>query len=99
MLLSGVVAAISITPILDRILTRHVGITRLLFPFIGGSWLSLIWAGKEGSYTHFPSFGDLTQLIYSEVKQHCGAFRHLCRHWGVLDTLFYRWDRAQCHTD
>jgi len=48
MLLSGVVAAISITPILDRILTHHIRITpNLLVPFIVGSWLSLIWAGKE----------------------------------------------------
>jgi len=50
MLLSGVVAAISITPILDRILTRHLGTTRkLLFPFIAGSWLSLIWAVKSNN--------------------------------------------------
>ena len=63
MLLSGVVAATAITPIFDRISTRHLEISpKILFPFIAGCWLSLIWAGKE-VYAHFPSVGDLSQLI------------------------------------
>jgi len=45
MLLSGVVTAIAILPILDRILTHHLGITlRILCPFIAVSWVSLIGA-------------------------------------------------------
>jgi len=53
MLLSGVVAATAITPVFDRILTRYLEIIpKISFPFIAGSWLSLIWAGKE-VYTHF----------------------------------------------
>jgi len=45
MLLSGVVAAIAILPILDRILTHHMGITsRILCSFIAVSWAALIGA-------------------------------------------------------
>lgn len=48
MLLSGIVAGTAITPNFDRILTRYLEIIpRISFPFIAGSWLSLIWAGKE----------------------------------------------------
>ena len=48
MLLSGVVTAIATLPILDRILTHHMGITsRILSPFIAVSWVALIGAGKE----------------------------------------------------
>jgi MFS transporter, FLVCR family, MFS-domain-containing protein 7 len=48
LLLSGIVAAIATSPMFDRILTHHLGITvRILCPIIGVAWLSLIWAGKE----------------------------------------------------
>ena len=47
LLLSGIVAALATSPIFDRVLTHHLGITvRTLCPIIGASWLSLIWAGK-----------------------------------------------------
>jgi hypothetical protein len=46
LLLSGIVAAIATSPIFDRILTHHLGITvRTLCPVIAVAWLSLIWAG------------------------------------------------------
>lgn len=48
MLGSGIVAAIATSPIFDRILTHHLGITaRILCPVIAFAWLSLIWAGEE----------------------------------------------------
>jgi FLVCR family MFS transporter 7 len=47
LLLAGIVAAIASSPIFDRVLTHHLGITvRILCPIIGVFWLSLIWAGK-----------------------------------------------------
>jgi FLVCR family MFS transporter 7 len=59
LLLSGIIAAIATSPMFDRILTRHLGITvRILCPIIGVAWLSLIWAGKDVLYT-FP-FVSLT---------------------------------------
>ena len=48
LLLAGILAAIATSPMFDRILTHHLGITvRILCPIIGAAWLSLIWAGKE----------------------------------------------------
>jgi MFS transporter, FLVCR family, MFS-domain-containing protein 7 len=48
LLLPGILAAIATSPVFDRILTYHLGITvRILCPIIGVAWLSLIWAGKE----------------------------------------------------
>ncbi|KAI0295839.1 MFS general substrate transporter [Multifurca ochricompacta] len=47
LLLSGILAAIATSPIFDRILTHHLGITvRILCPIIGAAWLSLIWAAR-----------------------------------------------------
>ena len=57
LLLSGIVAAIVSSPIFDRVLTHHLGITlRILCPLIGAAWLSLIWAGK-------PSIPPLYDLL------------------------------------
>ena len=59
LLLSGIIAAIVTSPLFDRILTHHLGITvRILCPVIASAWLSLIWAGKEALLI-FP-FGSLT---------------------------------------
>jgi len=45
MLLSGILAAIVTSPILDRVLTHHLAFaTRILCPIVAVSWLSLIWA-------------------------------------------------------
>ena len=99
MLLSGVVAAMAITPIFDRILTHRFGIIpMILYPFIAGSWLSLIWVGKEVIHP-FPQRRWSKPAHYSELKSHRGALRHLRCHWDVLDTLFCRLDRARRHTD
>ncbi|KAI0256395.1 MFS general substrate transporter [Lactifluus subvellereus] len=47
LLLSGILAAIATSPVFDRILTHHLGLTvRILCPIIGAAWLSLIWAVK-----------------------------------------------------
>jgi FLVCR family MFS transporter 7 len=55
LLLSGIVAAVVTSPIFDRVLTHHLGITvRTLCPFIGVLWLSFIWAGQTAVllFTH-----------------------------------------------
>jgi hypothetical protein len=53
LLLSGILAAIATSPVFDRILTHHRGITvRIFCPTIGTAWLSLIWAG-ENPYLSF----------------------------------------------
>ncbi|KAH9979057.1 MFS general substrate transporter [Lactifluus volemus] len=45
LLLAGILAAIATSPVFDRILTHHLGITvRILCPIIGTAWLTLIWA-------------------------------------------------------
>lgn len=45
LLLSGIIAAIVTSPLFDRVLTHHLGITvRILCPVIASAWLSLIWA-------------------------------------------------------
>jgi len=50
MLLSGIVAAIATSPIFDRILTHHLGITaRIICPIVGAGWLSLIWAVRPNN--------------------------------------------------
>ena len=46
LLLSGIVAALITSPIMDRVLTTHIGLTiRILCPVIGAGWMGLIWAG------------------------------------------------------
>ena len=48
MLLSGILAAIITSPILDRVLTHHLGLAaRILCPITAAAWLSLIWAGER----------------------------------------------------
>jgi MFS transporter, FLVCR family, MFS-domain-containing protein 7 len=48
LLLSGILAAIITSPILDRVLTHHLGpAVRIMCPIIAAAWLSLIWAGKN----------------------------------------------------
>ncbi|KAI0302742.1 MFS general substrate transporter [Russula brevipes] len=50
MLLSGIVAAIATSPIFDRILTHHLGITaRIICPIVGAGWFSLIWAVRPNN--------------------------------------------------
>ena len=47
LLLSGILASAIVSPIFDRVLTRHLGRTIKTFvPVLSASWLSLIWAGK-----------------------------------------------------
>ena len=54
LLLSGILASAIISPIFDRVLTRHLGRTIKTFvPILSVSWLSLIWAGKFSRSTHF----------------------------------------------
>ena len=50
LLLSGIVGAIASSPLFDRVLTHHLGITvRIFCPIVGVAWLSLIWAGKTSA--------------------------------------------------
>ncbi|KAI9455439.1 MFS general substrate transporter [Lactarius psammicola] len=50
LLLSGIVAAIATSPLFDRVLTHHLGITvRILCPVTGAAWLSLIWAVRANN--------------------------------------------------
>jgi hypothetical protein len=68
MLLSGIVAAIATSPMFDRILTHHLGITtRTICPVVAIAWFSLIWAGKAALLA-FPS-RSLTYIAirYSEA--------------------------------
>jgi hypothetical protein len=67
MLLSGIIAAIVTSPMFDRILTHHLGITvRILCPMIAGAWLSLIWAGKD-VLLPFPFF------VVNLIRAYCSA--------------------------
>jgi FLVCR family MFS transporter 7 len=69
MLLSGIIAAIVTSPIFDRVLTHHLGVTvRTLCPIVGVAWLSVIWAGTE---VPFPfSLGSLCSIILTTVRPH-----------------------------
>ncbi|KZV63361.1 MFS general substrate transporter [Peniophora sp. CONT] len=50
LLVSGIVAALVSAPIIDRVLTSHIGLAiRILCPIIGAAWLGLIWAVKENN--------------------------------------------------
>ncbi|KAL0577033.1 hypothetical protein V5O48_004967 [Marasmius crinis-equi] len=50
LLLSGIAAAIIISPLMDRVFTKHLAITLKFFiPCLAGAWLSLIWAVKPGN--------------------------------------------------
>jgi MFS transporter, FLVCR family, MFS-domain-containing protein 7 len=71
MLLSGVLVAISTSPILDRILIPKSGLTMcILCPLAAISWLILIWIGKEFLYSSIPLLwvDNLNHLI--TVKPH-----------------------------
>ncbi|KAI0268881.1 MFS general substrate transporter [Gloeopeniophorella convolvens] len=50
LLLSGIVAAVTTSPLLDRVFTGHLGTAvRILCPIIGAAWLSLIWAVRPNN--------------------------------------------------
>ncbi|KAG7088672.1 hypothetical protein E1B28_012644 [Marasmius oreades] len=50
LLLSGIVAALVISPLMDRVFTKHLAITLKFFiPVLAGAWFSLIWAVKPGN--------------------------------------------------
>jgi len=50
LLLAGIVAAVATSPIFDRVLTHHLGITlRTLCPTVAVAWLSLIWAVRANN--------------------------------------------------
>ena len=45
-MLVGIVTTAVTAPLFDRVFTNHLAITvKVLCPFLGGSWLALIWAG------------------------------------------------------
>jgi hypothetical protein len=98
LLLAGIVAAIASAPIFDRVLTHHLGITvRILCPFIGVSWLSLIWAGKTTVllFTH-----DLfLRTLFSQSKQHWPTLCHLYYHWDMFHIASTCRDRARRRAD
>ena len=48
LLFAGIISAAISSPIFDRVLTRHLGLTiRVLVPILSALWLSLIWAGES----------------------------------------------------
>ncbi|VDC06418.1 unnamed protein product [Peniophora sp. CBMAI 1063] len=50
LLISGIVAALVTAPLVDRVLTSHIGLTiRVLCPIIGAAWLGFIWAVRRNS--------------------------------------------------
>ncbi|KAJ8077170.1 hypothetical protein PM082_001598 [Marasmius tenuissimus] len=50
LLLSGIVGAFVISPLMDRVFTRHLALTLKCFiPCLAGAWLSLIWAVKPNN--------------------------------------------------
>lgn len=52
LLLAGIVSAAVTSPILDRILTSHLGRTMQIFvPILSSLWLSLVWAVRPGNTT------------------------------------------------
>ncbi|KIP11082.1 hypothetical protein PHLGIDRAFT_64606 [Phlebiopsis gigantea 11061_1 CR5-6] len=49
LLISGLVCALGVAPLFDRVLTRHLALTTKIFiPILGAIWLGLIWAVKPG---------------------------------------------------
>ena len=52
LLLAGIVASAITSPLFDRVLTRHLGLTiKVLVPILSAIWLSMIWAGKFSLYS------------------------------------------------
>jgi len=50
LLLSGIVAAIITSPLFDRVLTHHLGITtRILCPILAAGWLATVWVIKPNN--------------------------------------------------
>ena len=48
LLFAGIISAAIASPIFDRVLTRHLGITiKIVVPILSAFWLSLIWAGTH----------------------------------------------------
>jgi hypothetical protein len=48
LILSGLVSAAVTSPLFDRVLTHHLGITlRITTPFLGATWIALIWASTS----------------------------------------------------
>lgn len=79
LLLAGIVTAIVTSPVFDRILTHHLGITvRIFCPIIGAAWLSLIWVGKDA----------LSPFTAWTVHLAPPAFIVKPHNTGVLFTLF-----------
>ena len=97
LLLSGIVAAIASSPVFDRVLTHHLGITvRILCPVIGVAWLSLIWAGK-------PLYSSLYVLfqhtLFSQSTQRRHALYYFCHHWGLFHRTSTGCDRTWRRAD
>lgn len=47
LLLSGIVAAAATAPLFDRVFTHKLAVAaKILVPFVGVGWFSMIWAGK-----------------------------------------------------
>ncbi|KAF9263409.1 MFS general substrate transporter [Marasmius fiardii PR-910] len=50
LLLSGIVAALVVSPLMDRVFTKHLAVTLKCFlTALAGAWLSLIWAVKPNN--------------------------------------------------
>ncbi|KAF8342314.1 major facilitator superfamily domain-containing protein [Cantharellus anzutake] len=50
-IIAGIIGALVTSPLFDRVLTHHLGITtKILIPIIGVAWLSLIWDVRPHNY-------------------------------------------------
>ena len=53
LILAGIIGALVTSPVFDKVLTHHLGITtKILVPILGVAWFSLIWDGECASVKH-----------------------------------------------